>query len=326
MRVLFVALALLLVKPSGADAVDQLTFQLGWLPGGERAPVFLGVQRGLFAAEDLEIKILAGRGSTDVITKLATGVADIGEVGFDTLVSAKVEGLMPVTAVMPYFTKPADAILTTTTSGIVTLKDIVGRSVATSPFANSTQAWPVFMKRNGLDPARVELIKADPSTLGGLLATGQVEALLFWSTSSPAIAPMLAKVGKKMKLIPWSDYGYEGYSQTLMASNKVLSERPDVVHRFLKVMRQATQMTYDDPDAAAKAVKAMVPQGDFGIISGQIEASLPLMVNEVTRRDGLGVFSPGLVRKTWEWVAKASNYPVDKIDPMQGVDTKIGSF
>jgi NitT/TauT family transport system substrate-binding protein len=259
-----------------------------------------------------------------VLTKLATSVADAGEVGFDTFVSAKAEGVMPVTAVMPYFTKPADSILTTTTSGIATLKDVVGRSVATSPFANSTQAWPVFLKQNGLDAASVKLIKADPATLGGLLATGQTDALLFWSTSSPALVPVLAKAGKEMKLIPWSEFGYEGYSQTLMASNKTLTERPDVLRRFLKVMRVATQMTHDEPDAAAQAVKAAVPQADLAIIRAQIDASLPLMVNDITRRDGLGVFSGALVAKTWEWVAKANNYPLDKIDPMTGIDTKIG--
>jgi NitT/TauT family transport system substrate-binding protein len=96
------------------------------------------------------------------------------------------------------------------------------------------------------------------------------------------------------------------------------------VRRFLKVMRVAIRMMKDEPDAAAQAVKAMVPQADLAIIRAQIDASLPLMINEITQRDGLGVFSAPLVAKTWEWVAKANNYPLDKIDPMAGIDTKIG--
>jgi NitT/TauT family transport system substrate-binding protein len=314
-RLLHACVTLLFSVIGQAQAADLVTFQLGWLPGGERAPVYLGVQRGLFAAENIEVKILAGRGSTDVITKLATGIADVGEVGFDAFLVAKATGSVPTTAVMPYFVKQPDSVLTTTTSGIEGFKDLMGRSIATSPFGTSILAWPHILKLNGIEPSSVRLIKAEPSTLGPMLASGRVDAMMGWSTTAPAMVSMLAQAGKQLRLIPWSRFGYEGYSQTLVASDKSLSERPEVVRRFLKVMRQSIELMHAEPEAAAQAVKAMVPQADLPTVRAQVEASVPLLVNEVTQRDGLGVFSPALLVMSWEWVAKANEFPTDRIDP-----------
>ena len=108
LRASIAGLGLFLCLAPCAVAADALTFQLGWLPGGERAPVYLALQRGMFAAENLDVKTLPGRGSTDVLTKLATHVADLGEVGFDAYISAKANGAVPATAVMPYYVKQPD--------------------------------------------------------------------------------------------------------------------------------------------------------------------------------------------------------------------------
>lgn len=61
-----------------ALAADEVTYQLDWLPGGDKSPVYVGVQEGFFEEEGLEVSIASGRGSTDAITKIATGQADIG--------------------------------------------------------------------------------------------------------------------------------------------------------------------------------------------------------------------------------------------------------
>lgn len=321
-RILFATLAIWLLGITGATAADQLTFQLGWLPGGERAPAFLALEKGLFAAEGLDVKILAGRGGTEVLTKLATSSVDVGEVTLDVYFYAKAEGAIPATAVMPFFTKQMDSLVTTTTSGIVTLKDTVDRTIATTPTSGSNQIWPIFLKMNGVDPARIAVKKASAYALPGMLATGQADGVLLMLTTAPGLVPLLASAGKQIKVITWAEYGYEGYSQTLVASNKILTERPDVVRRFLKVMRKAMLLTHEDPDAAARAVHVAAPQADLSAIRAQIDASLPMMFNEITQRDGLGVFSSDHIRKTWEWAARARNYSLDRIDPLSTVTDK----
>jgi NitT/TauT family transport system substrate-binding protein len=312
-----------LVAATDAGAGDKIVYQLGFLPQGGNANVYVALQKGLFAAENLDVEVLTGRGATDSMTKVATGVADLGEVTFDIYLAANAQGPVPVKAVMPEFTRPPDALLTTTDSGITTLNDVGGRKVATSPFTSSNLVWPVILKHNGVDPSSVTLIKAEPSTLAGMLATNKVDAIINWATGAPAVVPALTAVGKELRVLPWSGSGYEGYSQTVVASSKIIAERPAAVGRFLKVMRQSLQLVYTDPAQAAEIMMKLLPQADLVTLRAQIDACQPYFLNEITRRDGLGVFNAERVKKSWEWVAAVNNYPLSKIDPMSVIDARF---
>lgn len=312
-----------LLAAGPAAAADAVTFQLSFLPQGSDAAVYVGVQKGLYAAEHLDVTIIAGRGSTDTLSKIATGVIDLGFVSFDIFLASKSSGTVPATAVMAFLTKPPDSLLVATSSGITRLKDVVGRKVGTPPFSSSNLAWPIMLAQNGIDPASVTLLKADPNTLPGLLATGQIDAINGWATTAPSLQPVLAAAGKTMMVIPWSNSGYEGYSLTVVASDKTLAERPEVVRRFLKVTRQAIAIVYENTDRAAEMVKAMVPQAELAVFKAQIEATKPYLLNEITDREGVGIFAPARVKKSWDWVSKANSFPPDKFDPLTAIDTRF---
>ena len=59
-----------------AQAPDKVVFQLDWVPGGDKAGIYAAVKQGFFSAEGLDVTVVSGRGSSDAVTKLATGAAD----------------------------------------------------------------------------------------------------------------------------------------------------------------------------------------------------------------------------------------------------------
>ena len=132
-----------------AHAADKLIFQFGWVPGGDRAAYYLAKKEGLFAAQGLDVELRSGKGSTDTLSKLAAGSADMGEGGLDALFHAKAQTEMPVTAVMSVYTDPPEVLITTTDSGISSLKDVAGKRVATSAlqFGQRPMAFPVAIER-----------------------------------------------------------------------------------------------------------------------------------------------------------------------------------
>jgi NitT/TauT family transport system substrate-binding protein len=316
---LFAALALLLASAS-CCAADKIVFQLDWLPGGDKAAVYLGVQKGYFADEGIEVTIQPGRGSSDAITKIGTGSADLGTGGISALMMASAEGGAPVKAVMSIYSKQPDAIFTVKGSGITVLKDVAGRKIATAPFSSSNTVWPVILTANGLDLTKVQMINADVPALAPMLATGKVDATINWVTVAPAFEAVLKQAGKELVIIPWSDFGLDGYGLCLFASDKMIKERPQVLTRFLRAYLKATQAAVADPAAAAAALKSMVPEADLAAAAAEYKASVPLIKNPVSERDGMGAFDPKLLKATWEWVAKAKNYPLAKIDPEKLVD------
>jgi NitT/TauT family transport system substrate-binding protein len=315
----WVGVALLLASMSCA-AADSVVFQLDWLPGGDKAAVYLGVQKGYFADEGIEVAIKPGRGSSDAITKIGTGSADLGTGGIGALMMAAAEGGAPVKAVMSIYSKQPDAIFTVKGSGITSLKDVAGHKIATAPFSSSNTVWPVVLAANGLDITKVQMLNADVPALAPMLATGKVDATINWVTVAPAFEAVLKEAGKQLVILPWSDFGLDGYGLSLFASEKMIKERPQVITRFLRAYIKATNAAIHDPAAAAAALKSMVPEADVTAAAAEYRASVPLIKNAVSDKDGIGAFDPKLLKATWEWVAKAKNYPLNKIDPETLVD------
>ena len=312
--------AILAASARMASAADPVTFMIDWLPAGDKAPIYYGVQRGIFADAGLDVTIAIGRGSSDVVTKLSTGAADIGSGGLSALLQAVATADAPARAVMTLYTKQPDSLFTTTDSGIEKLADVAGKKVATATFSSSNVVWPLVLQANGVDPASVQLIKVDPGALAPMLATGQVDATINWMPVAPIFAGPLKEAGKTFKALPWSDYGFDGYGLSVFASQKMISERPEVLKRFVAAFKKTVEMAIKDPDGAAAAVKAMVPEIDEATAAEQWKASIPLMVNDISEKDGLGAIEPGLLKATWGWVAKSQGMAPDALDPETAVD------
>ena len=317
------AAALLACASLASHAADKVIFQLDWVPGGDKSAIYAAVKQGFFAAEGLEVTLQSGRGSSDAITKLASGTADVGVAGIAALMTAVAESNAPVKAVMSIYSKGPDAIFTVKGSGVNTLKDVTGKTVATATFSSSNALWPVMQQNLGIDLAQVKLLKVDPSTLAPLLAQGKVDATINWITVAPLFERVLKQAGKELVVLPWSSQGLEGYGWSVMASDKFIKERPEVLARVLKVLRKSFDYALNNPDAAAADLKAMVPEMDVKMSADEMRSSLPLIRNEISSKDGMGVFEPKRLETTWTWVAKSMNYPMNKINPESLVDRRF---
>jgi NitT/TauT family transport system substrate-binding protein len=315
--------ALLVLFSQASLAVEKVRWLNDWLPAGDKAAIYLGVEQGLFAAEGIEVEIASARGGSDVISKLATDSADIGSAGLASLLQARAQGAVPVVALAPIYNKQPDALFTTTDSGISSFKDIVGKTVATPTFSASNVVWPLLLERNGIDPDSVKLLKLDPGALAPMLATGKVQATINWVTVAPGFVRSLGEANKQLSVIPWSDYGFEGYGLSLVASQRFVERKPELARKFAKAYRQAQLNAIADPAAAAAALKKRVPEVDEKQAEEQFAASIPLMVNEVSAAEGPG-FDARRLATTWEWVAKAQNLPLNSLDPTQVIDARYG--
>jgi len=317
------AAALLACASLASHAADKVIFQLDWVPGGDKSAIYAAVKQGFFAAEGLDVTLQSGRGSSDAITKLASGTADVGVAGIAALMTAVAESNAPVKAVMSIYSKGPDAIFTVKGSGVNTLKDVTGKTVATATFSSSNALWPVMQQNLSIDPTQVKLLKVDPSTLAPLLAQGKVDATINWITVAPLFERVLKQAGKELVVLPWSSQGLEGYGWSVMASDKFIKERPEVLARVLKVLRKSFDYALNNPDAAAADLKALVPEMDVKMSADEMRSSLPLIRNEISSKDGMGVFEPKRLETTWTWVAKSMNYPMNKINPESLVDRRF---
>lgn len=317
---LLASAALLASVALPAMAADKVTYQLDWLPGGDKAPIYVCIHHGFCADAGLEVTLEPGRGSSEAITKIATGTSDIGSAGIEALMAARVTESVPVTAVMNIFNTGPHAFYTTTESGITTLADVKGKSVATSPFTSSNVFLPLVLEENGMTEADITLTKADPGALGPLLMTGQSDAIIAWLTDVSRYQGQADEAGKDLVILPWADAGLELYSASLVASDTFLTERPDVAKRFIAAFKQSLEFANENPDAAAEAVAAIVPELKAEDVKGSWLDASKLAFNDVTATFGLGAFDADRLAATWTRVAAAQGLDPAALDPETVVD------
>jgi NitT/TauT family transport system substrate-binding protein len=254
-------------------------------------------------------------GTSDSITRVASGSADVGSATIGALLEARTQSNIPAKTAVAFYNLPPDAILTTEGSKLKSLKDLEGSRVATATFASSNVFWPLILNALNLDPSKVNLVKVDPTALTPMLASGQVDGIISWLTSAPLNTQALGERNKKLKILPWSEIGFAGYSYSAILSDKLINERPDVARRFVRAVRAAGKAAIKDPSGVGQSIKALYPDVDEALMEQVFVASLGLMDNPITTAEGFGTINKQRLRSTWEWVAKSQNYDLNRIDP-----------
>lgn len=308
---------------SAASAADPVTFQLDWLPGGDKAPIYVCVHQGICAEHGLDVTINGGRGSSEAITFLATGRADIGTGGIEALMAAIANDQVPVKAVASVYTRAPHAFYTLKSSGIDTLEGVAGKHVVTSPFTSSNVFLPLVLQELGLSEDDIELTRADPGALGPMLMTGSADVMIAWMTDVTRYSNQAAAAGHELNIMPWSTGGLDLYGLVLIAADKFMEERPEVAQRFIDAYRQSVRFTYENPELAAESVAAMVPELEMENVVGSVRDMLVLAFNEVTEADGQGALTPERLAQTWEWVSQAQELAPDALDPEAVVDRRF---
>lgn len=141
------------------------------LPSGEHAPIYVCVQQGFCADADFELTIEPGRGSSEAITKMATGASDVGIVGLSALMAVSANEDVPVMAVLSYFNKGPHTFYSLTETGITSIADLEGKKAVISPFSSSNVLLPLVLESAGLTEDSIKLIKFDPGALAPVVLT-----------------------------------------------------------------------------------------------------------------------------------------------------------
>ena len=318
-KVLLLAGAMAL-NAATAQAAEKVTFVLDWFPSAYIGFVHVGKLKGFFKEEGLDVDIETGRGGADAIARVASGNADVAAANIGAVLNAAAESKVPAKVVMSVYTKAPDAILTYEGSGINSIADLKGKTLATGTYSGSNAVWPVVAKKNGISPDDVKLQKVDFQALGPMLATGKVDAIISWVTSKSLNGKQLAQAGKKIKVLPWSDYGFSGYNWSLVASDKMIKERPEVLAKFNKAFLKSEKYFIAHPEQAAKDMHEAAPDTDVDTNLDEIKAMIPLIDNEITKRDGFGKLEPALVEDAWKAIADSQGYAMDRLDPESVID------
>lgn len=245
----FAGLAASTLSPLGGIARAEeakLAFQSIWINDPEFSGYFIAMDKGYYAAEGLSIDYLPG--GPDVIPQasLLTGKADIALTSMIETATAITEKGANFKVVGAQFQKSPDSIISLEATGIKTIKDLAGKTVACPPL--NLGPFKVLLEVNGVAENDVKIVPYtfDPTPL----ATGQVDAVVDFMTSLPFIIEQTS--GKKTSYILFSDAGMAfGQDLITVTEDTLTSRRKDIVG-FLRASRKGWVEDFKEPGKYAK--------------------------------------------------------------------------
>ena len=138
-------------------------------------------------------------------------------------------------------------------SDITSLKDLVGKTIAT-PFA-STSHYSLLAALNnaGVDPTKVKIIDSEPDDIYAAWSNDQIDGAYVWN---PNLAKIVDDGGKE--LITSADLAKTGDTtyDLGVVSTSFAAKYPAVVDAWAKAQDKAVGLIHDDPDTAAEIIGA----------------------------------------------------------------------
>lgn len=285
----------LVVSPAAPPAgqLEKVSVGLGYIPSVQFAPFYVAQEKGFFAEQGLDVEFQHGF-ETDFLKLAAAGEIPFAVGSGDQVILARAQDL-PLTYVAAWYRKFPVVVFALQSAGVSEPSALEGRRVGIPGlFGASLVAWKALVYATGLDKSRVTLDSIGFSQAAAV-TEGRVDAAIDYIVNGPV---QLRAAGEAVDVIDVSDY-IDLPSNGLIASDKTIAERPDLVQKMTSAMLQGIRYTLDNPDDAFAISLRAVPEagGENEAINRAIfDASLALW--QSTPQD-LGMSDPD----AWEAAA-----------------------
>jgi len=291
-KTLVLGLLAALMAATAAQAQDKVTFRLNWLLYGFHTPFYLGLERGYYKDEGIDLTIGEGQGSVRAVQTVGAkgdmfGLADGGSVVAGVSKGAPVKAVMAVTNSSPY------SLAVRADAGIKTLKDIEGKTVATAPGEAGLQLLPGLFARNGVDIDKVKILRVEGSGKMVAVAEKRAEGLMAGLDNQSLTLP---KQGTPLIDFAYSKYGTNTVGLTIFTHNDLIKDNPDLVRRFVKATVRSFEAAIKEPEAAIKAGQKVKPDLETDLSLAQLKVGIGLMKTPATEKLPTGAFA----LKDWE--------------------------
>ncbi len=244
-------------SPGKAQRAQLDVVRVDTLPIANALPLDLGIQKGFFAEQNIEIKKQTLQSGNDIILALANKNGDIGYIGYVPAFIARTQGI-PLTVVAASETEGATEadnwqnVMTRGSSPIRTPADLAGKSIGVNALKGVSEVViKAALKKSGVDPNSVKLVPMPFPTMRTALNNGQVDAV---HTPEPFMSQILAD-GGRIVLAPGPVIGRYLPNGLYAALDDWVARNPGLAKRFRTAISKALVYAQSHGDE----IRALLP-------------------------------------------------------------------
>src|SRR5258708_5788167 len=170
---------------NGAAAQTAIKFSLDFKFEGPSAPFLVGIDKGYYQAEGLNVTIDGSAGALEPITRVASGAYDMGFGDINSLIKVRDQNPnVPIKAVFMVYNRPPFSIVTRKRRTVTLPKDLQAKKLGAPAADGAFAQWKIFVHANGIDASKVAIENVGIPIREPMLAAGQVDAITPFSFSS----------------------------------------------------------------------------------------------------------------------------------------------
>ncbi|KJV07396.1 taurine ABC transporter permease, partial [Elstera litoralis] len=243
-----------------------------------------------YKAEGLDVTIDSGQGSAGAVNRVASSAYELGFADVNALIEYNAANAdKAIKAVMMVYDFPPFGVYALKSSGITKPADLVGKTLGAPVFDASYKLFPAFAQKVGIDAAAVPRKNMDPSLREAMLVRKEVDFISGHYFSSFLDLKAKGVKGEDIVAMRYSDFGMDFYGNGLIASPKIIAEKPEAVKGFIRATIKGLKDMIADPKAGIAATKKKDPLIEEPLEMERLE--LAISTNIVTpnvKRDGIG--------------------------------------
>lgn len=264
-------------QPAAEEGPIPIEFRLNWTLYGEHAPFFLGVDKGFYMEEGLDVSIVEGSGSATTVKLLGNGTNNIGYADSATMMRGITAGV-PVHAVAVIFqSSPMSFIYRADAARPTTIEEVPGSSVAITAGDASLSIFEACLGKNNIAMEEVDLIQvSNPQAKETAVLEGKANTFLGYFVDQPLRMEKVTGVDMGWsKLVDVCDVNT--LSSAIIVNKFWAEQNPDIVERFVRASQRAWAYTQEHPDEAAEIFAQHAEAFDAPLALAEIEGSLTLL-------------------------------------------------
>lgn len=240
-----IAAAVLILAVTGPLAArDTVQMAIGFIPNIQFAPLYVGMEKGFFAEEDIELEVDYGFG-VDVFSLLSLGRIDVGLSDSDQLIVSGTQDL-GLKAVFQYYQDYPVSIVALADE-VDAPEELRGKTIGVpETYGTSYIGMQAFLREYGLTDAVTEQ-RIGYTQISSLLNDRVDAAVTFYNNE-----PIQLRL-RGHDIVEWEVREFsEIVGASIITSDAILEERGDVIERFVRAMRTSVEYTVENQQEAVE--------------------------------------------------------------------------